>query len=197
YAHASVGVLHVRPALDLMNQHDIDLMKKISDEVFTLVKKYGGAWSGEHGDGRNRGHKLKEFFGDQIYTCLKKIKHIFDPENLMNPGIIIDVPTMDQNLRYGPDYKDADFSKSFYYHEQHSFEALVHNCSGVGACRNHIGGTMCPSCRATKNEKDSTRGRANMLRLAMSGQSGDKGLSHPSVLEALDLCLSCKACKTE
>jgi len=197
YAHASVGVLHVRPSLDMTVQSDIDLMKTISDEVFHLVKKYKGAWSGEHGDGRNRGHRLRDFFGDEVYQCLKNVKTIFDPKYLLNPGIIIDVPPMDQHLRYGADYKDNKYNFVYKYRKDHSFEALVHNCSGVGACRNHIGGTMCPSFKGTADEDASTRGRANALRLAISGQLGFEGLTDPKVLETLDLCLSCKACKSE
>ena len=197
YAHASVGVLHVRPSLDMTSQGDIDLMKKISDEVFHLVKKYGGAWSGEHGDGRNRGHRLKDFFGAEVYQCLLDVKNIFDPKHLMNPGIIIDVPPMDQHLRYGAAYQDKKNNFVYHYRKDHSFEGLVHNCSGVGACRNHIGGTMCPSFKATSDEEASTRGRANALRLAISGQMGFDGLTDDKVYETLDLCLSCKACKSE
>lgn len=197
YAHASVGVLHVRPSLDMTVQSDIDLMKIISDDVFHLVKKYKGAWSGEHGDGRNRGHRLRDFFGDEVYQCLMDVKTVFDPKYLLNPGIIIDVPPMDQHLRYGADYKDNKYNFVYKYRKDHSFEALVHNCSGVGACRNHIGGTMCPSFKGTADEDASTRGRANALRLAISGQMGFEGLTDPKVLETLDLCLSCKACKSE
>ncbi|HMU05578.1 MAG TPA: FAD-linked oxidase C-terminal domain-containing protein, partial [Saprospiraceae bacterium] len=197
YAHASVGVLHVRPSLDMSDPGDIDLMKMISDEVFHMVKKYKGAWSGEHGDGRNRGHRLRDFFGDEVYQCLMDVKTIFDQKYLLNPGIIIDVPPMDQHLRYGADYKDNKYNFVYKYRKDHSFEALVHNCSGVGACRNHIGGTMCPSFKATSNEDDSTRGRANALRLGISGQLGFTKLTDPKILETLDLCLSCKACKSE
>lgn len=197
YAHASVGVLHVRPSLDMMKSSDINLMKKISEEVFILVKKYKGAWSGEHGDGRNRGHRLPEFFGPTLYKCLQEIKHLLDPEQLLNPGIIIGVPPMDRHLRYGPDYQENDETFIYQYRNDHSFSALVHNCSGVGACRNKTGGTMCPSFRATSEEKDSTRGRANALRLAMSNQLSFSSLSDKKVLNVLDLCLSCKACKSE
>lgn len=197
YAHASVGVLHVRPALDMTSASDIELMKEISDEVFQLVKKYKGSWSGEHGDGRNRGHRLKDYFGEEVYNCLKTVKQLFDPEGLMNPGIIIDVPPMDQHLRYGPKYKDTKHNYQYKYRGDHSFEAVVHQCSGVGACRNLKGGTMCPSFRATLAEEDSTRGRANALRLGLSEQLQFGGLTDPKVLDALDLCLSCKACKSE
>ncbi len=197
YAHASVGVLHVRPALDVTVHKDIDLMKEISAEVFHLVMKYKGSWSGEHGDGRDRGHRLRDFFGEEVYQCLKDIKHIFDPTYLLNPDIIIDVPPMDNNLRIDPSYKVQKNDFVYKYRTDHSFEGLVHNCSGVGVCRNHFGGTMCPSFRATSDEEHSTRGRANALRLAMSGQMGFDGLTDPKVLETMDLCLSCKACKSE
>ncbi|MBK8388571.1 MAG: FAD-binding protein [Saprospiraceae bacterium] len=197
YAHASVGVLHIRPILDVTKANDIEKMKYISDQCFQLVKKFKGSWSGEHGDGRNRGPRIKDFFGDQIYEALRQVKNAFDPEHLLNPNIIIDTPPMDQHLRYGPTYADQKQSFVFHYRKDHSFEDLVHMCSGVGACRKTVGGTMCPSFRATGAEKDSTRGRANTLRLAMSGQMNFKDLSHPDVKEVMDLCLSCKACKSE
>ncbi len=197
YAHASVGVLHVRPALDLKNEEDILLMKYISSEVLKQVKKYGGAWSGEHGDGRNRSPYLKEYFGEEVYTILKQVKHIFDPNGILNPNIIIDAEPMDKHLRYGASYAEAIPNLEYKYRKDHSFSGIVHNCSGVGACRNHFGGTMCPSFRATHQEADSTRGRANALRLAISGQLGFDGLTDPKVLDTLDLCLSCKACKSE
>jgi FAD/FMN-containing dehydrogenase/Fe-S oxidoreductase len=197
YAHASVGVLHVRPALDIRKQEDIDLMKAISDEVFKLVMKYKGSWSGEHGDGRDRGHRLRDFFGPEVYQCLVDVKRLFDPKGLMNPNIIIDVPPMDSHLRMDPNYYTKDYEFVYKYRSDHSFEAHVHNCSGVGVCRNHFGGTMCPSFRATAEEVDSTRGRANALRLGISGQLGFESLTDPKVLETLDLCLSCKACKSE
>lgn len=197
YAHASVGVLHIRPYLDMTQESDIALMKDISNEVFKLVKSVGGSWSGEHGDGRNRGPRIREFYGDVIYEDFRKIKSAFDPEGLMNPNIILDTPPMDQHLRYGPAYRDQKESFYFKYRKDHSFEDLVHMCSGVGACRKTISGTMCPSFRATGEEKDTTRGRANALRLAMSGQYQFKDLAHPDIKEVMDLCLSCKACKTE
>lgn len=172
-------------------------MNQISDEVFDLVKKYGGSWSGEHGDGRNRGHKLKAYFGDVVYHCLEEVKNIFDPKHLLNPNIIVDVPPMDTHMRYGTTYKEKKYDFVYKYRHDHSFETIVHNCTGIGVCRNHYSGTMCPSFKATSDEKSSTRGRANALRLAISGQMGFEGLTDPKVLETLDLCLSCKACKSE
>lgn len=197
YAHASVGVLHVRPFLNLTDAKDIELMKEISDECFHLVKEYKGSWSGEHGDGRNRGPRIREYFGEEVYNLFVKVKELFDPEYILNPGIIIDTPPMDQHLRYGSQYKDKTYNFLYHYRKDHSFNDIVHMCSGVGACRKTTGGTMCPSFRASLEEKDSTRGRANILRLAMSGQYGLNDLADKEVTEVLDLCLSCKACKTE
>jgi FAD/FMN-containing dehydrogenase/Fe-S oxidoreductase len=197
YAHASVGVLHIRPMLDLTDPMDINLMKDISDESFDLVVKYGGSFSGEHGDGRNRGHRIKDFFGEQIYSAFKNVKSIFDPHSIFNPNIIIDTPSMDHNLRYGAQYKDKKYNFVYKYRKDGSFSDLVHMCSGVGECRKMSGGTMCPSFRATREEVDSTRGRANALRMAMSGQHQFDDLTDQKVLDTLDLCLSCKACKTE
>jgi Fe-S oxidoreductase len=196
YAHASVGVIHVRPILDLRDATDIERFKRISEDTFDLVKEYGGSWSGEHGDGLVRSYKLKEFFGDHVYGLLKEVKQLFDPANLMNPGKIIDAQPIDQNLRYGATYQDQPFETVFKYKNDGSFANAVHTCTGVGECRKVQGGTMCPSFKATREEEHSTRGRANALRLAMSGQLQD-GLINEEVMDALDLCLSCKACKSE
>lgn len=197
YAHASVGVLHIRPTIDLTNQTDIDKMKKISDYSFDLVKKYKGSWSSEHGDGRVRSPKMKEFYGEKIYNAFKQVKNLFDPNGIMNPNIILEAEDMRKNLRYHDNYKDQQYPFIYKYRNGGNFQEIVHNCSGVGACRNTESGTMCPSFRATGNEADSTRGRANILRLAMSGQMQFKNLEDDKVKEVLDLCLSCKACKTE
>ena len=197
YAHASVGVLHVRPSLNLRDGEDIEILKKISEESFLLVKKYKGSFSSEHGDGRVRSYQIRNFYGDRIYECFKRIKYAFDPLGIMNPGIIIDAPPMDENLRYGKNYKDLSHSFVYNYRNDHSFEEIVHNCSGIGACRNLDGGVMCPSFRATRKEADSTRGRANALRLAMSGQMNLGDVDSDEVVSVLDLCLSCKACKSE
>ncbi|MBK7360327.1 MAG: FAD-binding protein [Saprospiraceae bacterium] len=197
YAHASVGLLHVKPLLDLRDGEDIERMKKISSQVLQLVKKYKGSWSGEHGDGLARSPYNEEFFGNQLYRAFQTVKAVFDPMNLLNPGKIVDAPAVDSNLRYGTTYKDIAFQSMFHYRNEGGFADAVHLCNGVGECRKHTGGTMCPSFRATLEEKDSTRGRANVLRLAMSGQLDDYGMDSPALQEALDLCLSCKACKSE
>ena len=196
YAHASVGVIHVRPILNLKLQEDIDKMKRISEETYELVVKYGGSWSGEHGDGLVRSYKNREFFGEKIYGAFKDIKKAFDPNGLMNPGKILDAPPMDQDLRYGTGYQDEAVDTHFHFRKGGSFESTVHLCSGVGECRK-MTGTMCPSFHATQDEEHSTRGRANALRLVMSGQKGKGDLTDERLLDTLDLCLSCKACKSE
>ncbi|HLU89362.1 MAG TPA: FAD-linked oxidase C-terminal domain-containing protein [Cyclobacteriaceae bacterium] len=197
YAHASVGVIHVRPILDLRKEEDIENLKKIADETFELVLKYGGSWSGEHGDGLVRSAYNERFFGSTIYRAFLDIKQLFDPANRMNPGKIVNAQTIEKNLRYGAAYSDMAVKTEFQYRLENSFRESVHMCTGVGECRKMLGGTMCPSFKATRDEEHSTRGRANALRLAMSGQLGPAGLSGQRLHQALDLCLSCKACKSE
>ena len=197
YAHASVGTIHVRPMLDLKQQHDIDNLKAIADCTFDLVRKYGGAWSGEHGDGRVRSSYLQRYFGEQIYNAFREVKRLFDPAGLMNPGPIIDSPPIDQDLRFGVDYKTPELDTTYHFREDGTFAAAVEMCNGQGTCRQDLVGTMCPSYRVTRDEQHSTRGRANALRLAMTGQLGPDGLGAEGVGEVLDLCLSCKACKSE
>ncbi|MEQ9220027.1 MAG: FAD-linked oxidase C-terminal domain-containing protein [Cyclobacteriaceae bacterium] len=197
YAHASVGVIHVRPILDLRQEEDIERLQKITEETFELVMKYGGSWSGEHGDGLVRSAYNERFFGPKLYEAFKEIKTLFDPDNLMNPGKIVEAQTIEKNLRYGVKYKDQQLKTEFQYKKEQGFRESVHMCTGVGECRKVIGGTMCPSFKATRDEEHSTRGRANALRLAMSGQLKAEGLDGQRIHEALDLCLSCKACKSE
>jgi FAD/FMN-containing dehydrogenase/Fe-S oxidoreductase len=198
--HASVGVLHPKPMLDLHREEDRIKMQAIADAAFDLVVGYGGAWSGEHGDGLVRGQYIQRFFGDTLYDAFRSIKALFDPDHLMNPGKIVDTPGMTEYLRHGtPGYslRLAEVTSQFRYDEHGGFGPSVEQCNGVGACRKVGKGTMCPSYMATRNEQDSTRGRANALRLAMTGQLGDAGLTDAGVMDALELCLSCKACKTE
>jgi FAD/FMN-containing dehydrogenase/Fe-S oxidoreductase len=197
YAHASVGTIHIRPVLCLKNQGDIDHMKAIAEYAFGLIKDYGGAWSGEHGDGRVRSPFLERFFGAQVYEAFRQIKRLFDPAGLMNPGSIVDANPMDQDLRYGTAYKTPIEPTEYHYREDGSFAAAVEMCTGVGACRQRLDGTMCPSYRATLDEEHSTRGRANALRLAMTGQLGPGGMTSERLFEVMELCLSCKSCKSE
>ena len=197
YAHASVGVIHVQPLLDLRQEQDIINLKNITDETFDLVVKYGGSWSGEHGDGLVRSAYNERFFGPRLYQAFREVKKLFDPDNLMNPGKIVDSQTIEHNLRYGTRYRDDNVKTAFHYRAENSFGESVHMCTGVGECRKVLGGTMCPSFKATRDEEHSTRGRANALRLAMSGQLDKDGLASERLHQVLDLCLSCKACKSE
>jgi FAD/FMN-containing dehydrogenase/Fe-S oxidoreductase len=197
YAHASVGVIHVRPALSLKTQRDIEHMKAIAEYALKLVKQYGGSLSGEHGDGRVRSPFLEKYFGKKINDAFRDVKNLFDPAGLMNPGIIVDPNPIDQDLRYGVNYKIPTEPSVYHYRKDGSFSAAVEMCNGVGDCRQMQGGTMCPSYRATLDEEHSTRGYANALRLAMTGQLGPAGLTSKRLYELLKLCLSCKSCKSE
>ncbi|MBL7134753.1 MAG: FAD-binding protein, partial [Phycisphaerae bacterium] len=197
YAHASVGVIHIRPLLDLKTAEDIENMKAIAEKTFELVTHYGGAWSGEHGDGRVRSPFLERYFGERIYGAFRQVKRLFDPAGLMNPGVIVDPGPMDRDLRYGTKYVTPQADTEFHFRRFGSFAGAVEQCSGVGACRQTLVGTMCPSYRATLDEKHCPRGRANTLRLAMTGQLGSDGAGDDAVAEAMELCLSCKACKSE
>jgi FAD/FMN-containing dehydrogenase len=154
YAHASVGVIHVRPILDLRTQGDIDLFKEIMNEVFERVVYYGGSWSSEHGDGIVRSGYLKKYYGDRIYEGFVQTKKLFDPHFILNPGKIIDPPPIDDHLRYGSIYKDLPFESVYQYRDQRDFHTAIHQCSGLGACRKISGGTMCPSFMVTRDEVD-------------------------------------------
>lgn len=205
YAHASVGVVHVVPALDLHHAEDVQKMEQIAHQAFQWVMEYGGSWSGEHGDGQVRGQFLPEMFGPEIYQAFIDIKQLFDPQNLMNPGKVINAETLTENLRYQtPSYSEnsakAEAAANYRYADQGGLKLAIEQCNGVGACRKLGSGTMCPSYMATRDEQHTTRGRANALRLAMSGQLGNDpvaALGSDGVHETLELCLSCKACKSE
>ncbi len=197
YAHASVGVLHVRPMLDLHDPSDVRLMRDIAHEVFALVKKYGGSWSGEHGDGLLRGEFVQPFFGDQLYQAFRQLKRAFDPHLIMNPGKIVDAAAMTENLRFGANYHPVNFDTVYQYRDHGSFQLAVEQCNGVGACRKVGAGVMCPGYMATRDEQHTTRGRADAVRMAMTGQLPNESLTGDRIAEVLDLCLSCKACKSE
>jgi FAD/FMN-containing dehydrogenase/Fe-S oxidoreductase len=197
YAHASVGCLHVRPVINLKTERGVAQFEAIANEVADLVLEFGGALSGEHGDGIVRGPFTQRMFGPTLYDAFREVKRTFDPDNIFNPGKIIDSPPLTSNLRYGPRYPTAEPVTFFDYTTHGGMGRAVEMCSGVGACRKKLEGTMCPSYRATLEEKHSTRGRANVLRLAMTGQLEESGLGDEGVYEVLDLCLECRACKTE
>ena len=195
YAHASVGCLHVRPVVNMKTEAGVAQFKRIAEGVKDLVLEFGGALSGEHGDGYVRSPFMRAMFGDVIYEAFREVKRVADPENLFNPGKIIDSPPLTDNLRYGPKYHAQSVNSWFDYSDYRGMSGAVEMCSGVGACRKKLAGTMCPSYMATHDEAHTTRGRANVLRLAMSGALGDT--ADETVLEALDLCLECRACKAE
>jgi FAD/FMN-containing dehydrogenase/Fe-S oxidoreductase len=205
YAHASVGVLHYKVMLDLHEQADRCKMREIAEACFEKCCEVGGVFSGEHGDGIVRGEFLRRQFGPQVYQAFVEVKQLFDPDNLFNPNRKIDAPPLDHLLRYGDSESDrvaylqttTQISSRFRYGEQGNLTGAIEQCNGVGACRKNLKGAMCPSYRATRDERDSTRGRANLLRLAISGQLDPPGLVNPDLHAALDLCLSCKACKSE
>ena len=199
YAHAAVGCLHVRPVLNVKRDEDVGKLRAIAEEAFALVREYGGAHSGEHGDGIVRSEFHEEMLGSRLVAAFREIKTAFDPEGVMNPGKIVDAPRMDDraNFRYGPDYAPLPVETQLDWSEWGGLAAAVEMCNNNGACRKDEGGAMCPSYRATADEHDVTRGRANVLRLALTGQLGDDGLTADGVADALDLCVSCKACRRE
>ncbi|MDA0264878.1 MAG: FAD-binding protein [Chloroflexi bacterium] len=196
YGHASVGCLHIRPVVSLKSQDGVDKMLSIADEISDLVKEFGGSLSGEHGDGIVRGVWNQKMFGPEIYKLFQELKGTFDPDGIMNPGKIIDCPPMDQNLRYGSDYRAKSLPTKLDFSIDTDFAGAVEMCNGMGACRQHVG-TMCPSYVATRDEEHSTRGRANLLRAALSGKLPEGTMTSRRLYEAMDLCLECKGCKSE
>jgi FAD/FMN-containing dehydrogenase/Fe-S oxidoreductase len=196
YGHASVGCLHIRPLLNLKDKADVARMRRIAEDVTDLVLEFGGSLSGEHGDGLARSEWNRKMFGETIYSAFCRVKEAFDPNNLFNPGKVVDAPPMTEHLRLGPPHA-AEPDTLFDYARQEGFTRAIELCNGSGVCRKLQGGTMCPSFRATRDEKDSTRGRANALRLALAGEQPIKELRQEWVRDVLDLCLMCKACKSE
>jgi FAD/FMN-containing dehydrogenase/Fe-S oxidoreductase len=217
YAHASVGVLHVRPLIDLHDEQDRARMRSIAVAVADLARACGGVMSGEHGDGKVRGPLLERYYGKEIMQAFAETKAIFDPAGVLNPGNIVGagpVESITDNLRIAgvlhgsptaalqPLTRDvfAEIDTYYTYDDQEGYRGAVEMCNGAGVCRKTAGGTMCPSFRGTLDERHSTRGRANALRTALSGQidaSGTPNWADPDTIETLDKCLSCKACKSE
>jgi FAD/FMN-containing dehydrogenase/Fe-S oxidoreductase len=203
YAHASEGCLHVRPVLNLKLEKDVRAMRAIAEEAFAMVRAYKGSHSGEHGDGIVRSEFHEAMFGQRIVADFREVKRRFDPDHVLNPGKIVDPPDMDDRslFRYRPDYRVGDLKTrmdwSAWPGAGGGFQGAVEMCNNNGACRKLEGGVMCPSYRATRNEKDVTRGRANTLRLAISGQLGPDALASDEMMETLKLCVSCKACRHE
>src|SRR5919109_2072272 len=197
YGHVSVGCMHIRPLVNLKEQREIDLMTSLAKEISDLVLEFGGAMSGEHGDGLARSHLNRKLFGPQLYRAFQDVKQAFDPLNIMNPGKIVDAPPMTENLRYGTAYNTVEFKTHFSFEKEGGFASAVERCIGVGECRKKLDGTMCPSYMVTLEEEHSTRGRANALREALSGRLPKEELTSPRMYEVLDLCLECKGCKGE
>jgi FAD/FMN-containing dehydrogenase/Fe-S oxidoreductase len=197
YAHASVGCLHVRPVVNMKTEAGVRKFEAIANDVADLVLEFGGALSGEHGDGLVRSPFMKKMFGPVIYDAFRTIKRTFDPEGIFNPGKIVDSPPITENLRFGAGYVSPNPRTFFDYSEYGGMGGAVEMCSGLGVCRKTLEGTMCPSYMATREETHTTRGRANVLRLAMGGKLSSAGLGDKGVYEALDLCLECRACKAE
>jgi FAD/FMN-containing dehydrogenase/Fe-S oxidoreductase len=197
YAHASVGLLHNRPVVNLKSEEDIHKMHSIARHVRDLLMELGGAMSGEHGDGLVRSEWIESMFGPQIYQAFREVKTAFDPTSIMNPGKIIDSPPMTENLRFGADYQTIKIDTYFDFSSQGGFNRAIEMCNGVGACRKKLTGTMCPSYIATKEEEHSTRGRANALRAVISGGVPQEHFKSKRLYDVLDLCLECKACKAE
>ncbi len=197
YGHASVGCLHIRPMLNLRDPVDIERLRRISHDVCALVLEFGGAMSGEHGDGLARSYLNEQLFGSRLYQAFKEIKAAFDPHNRMNPGKVVDGPSPTDDLRYGEQYGTMEFTPTFDFSRQGGFAASVELCNGAGVCRKLQGGTMCPSFMVTRDEEHSTRGRANALRMVLSGALPPEELTGRRLFETYELCLECKGCKAE
>lgn len=198
YAHAGSGEIHLRPVINLKTEEGNKQFRLIAEEIAALVKKYDGSLSGEHGDGRLRGEFIRQMVGEKNYELMRVIKRTWDPNNIFNPNKIVDTPPMNTMLRYTPGQQTPTFNTIFRYHNQ---DVLQHaeQCNGSGDCRKtHLsGGTMCPSYMATKNEKDTTRARANILREFLTNSKEVNRFNHKEIYEVMDLCLSCKGCKSE
>lgn len=199
YAHAGSGELHLRPILNLKTEEGNRMFRTIAEDIARLVKKYKGSLSGEHGDGRLRGEFIRFMIGEHNYGLLKELKKTWDPDNIFNPGKIVDTPSMNDSLRYWPNQEVPQFDTVFDWSETDGIIRAAELCNGSGDCRkSHLmGGTMCPSFMATRNEKDTTRGRANMLREMLQNSTKPNRFNHEEIKEVMELCISCKGCKAE
>ena len=199
YAHASVGTLHVRPVLNMKEGTDVTRMRAIAEEAFAMVREYKGSFSGEHGDGLVRSEFLETMYGPKIARAFEEVKDGFDPDGLFNPGKIVRPSKMDDRtlFRYPPDYTPQPVETALDWSEWGGFAAAIEMCNNNGTCRKASPGVMCPSYRATADEAHVTRGRANALRLAISGQLGPGALTSPAMKAAMELCVGCKGCKRE
>ncbi len=199
YAHISVGELHLRPILNLKDPEDVKIFRQLAENTARLVRKYRGSMSGEHGDGRLRGEFIPIVIGEQNFELVKQIKRSWDPHNVFNAGKIVDTPPMDKNLRSLPGEKTPEIETLFDFSESHGILRMAEKCNGSGDCRKSaaMGGTMCPSYMATRDENTTTRARANILREFLSDPADADPFDHREIYNVLDLCLSCKGCKSE
>lgn len=199
YAHAGSGELHLRPILNLKTEEGTRLFKVIADEIAVLVKKYKGSLSGEHGDGRLRGEYIPRMIGEKNFELLKRIKLAWDPDNIFNPGKIVDTPSINKSLRYSPGQTTPEYDTILDFSDNQGLVRSAELCNGSGDCRKTelSGGTMCPSYMATRNEKDTTRARANILREVLTHSTEINPFDSEEIKGVMDLCLSCKACKSE
>jgi len=199
HAHIGTGELHLRPVLNLKDPKDVELFRTIGLEVAQLVKKYRGSLSGEHGDGRLRGEFIPIMVGEKVYDLMRQVKITFDPNNIFNPGKIIDTPAMNTNLRYKPGQMPKDINTIFDFSKTLGILRATEKCNGSGDCRKtHLsGGTLCPSYMATLNESNTTRARANLMREFLTNSNKNNPFDHRELYDILDLCLSCKGCKNE
>lgn len=197
YGHASVGCLHIRPGINLKEHSEVEKMFAMLNEISDLVVEYGGSMSGEHGDGLARSWLNEKHFGPRLYQAFKEVKRAFDPRNHMNPGKVVDGPSPRENLRFGAAYEAVEIKTHLDFSRDGGFATAIEMCNGNGACRKLAEGTMCPSYQATRDEQHSTRGRANALRAILSGRMPQAAFVSQDLYNTLDLCLECKACKTE
>ncbi|VTR50852.1 FAD-binding and (Fe-S)-binding domain-containing protein [Sphingobacterium thalpophilum] len=199
YAHAGAGELHIEPFVNLKTEAGKRTFRSILEKTSSLVLKYNGSLSGEHGDGRLRGEFIGKVLGEKVYKLLEKVKFIFDPNGIFNADKIVNTPPMDANLRYDNNHNRAEIKTYFDFSKEESILRLAEKCSGSGDCRKSeiTGGTMCPSFMATRDEKDTTRARANILRQFLTNSTQRNRFDHEEIKEVMDLCLSCKGCKTE
>ncbi len=197
YAHASAGCLHVRPLINTKIASEVAKLPAITHFSVDLLRGYGGSLSSEHGDGRARSWLNEKFFGPDLYRLYQQVKHIFDPQNILNPGTVVNAEPMTENLRYGDTYQVIPVTPHLDFSSDLGFDRAVEMCNGAGICRKRTTGTMCPSFMAVREEAHSTRGRANALRAAMSGQLPPGEFTSERMYQVMDLCISCKACKAE
>jgi hypothetical protein len=198
YAHAGSGEIHLRPIINLKTVEGNKQFRLIAEEIATLVKRYKGSLSGEHGDGRLRGEFIKQMVGEHNYQLMKEVKRIWDPYNVFNPNKVVDTPPMDTFLRYTPGQQTPEFKTTFRFTDQNILQH-AEQCNGSGDCRKtHLsGGTMCPSYMATRNERETTRARANILREFLTHSEKENRFDHKEIKEVMDLCLACKGCKSD